>query len=172
MEINQALAKNSLTATMHTNLEKQMQLCRGFLCLLKEEQNALVTMDIHALMRYSRKKEELLHHIHNLDNSIQETTLEMAQEYRSKPKTLSQLLPLLPREKAGELNKFRKKLFEIREEIQVRNMVNKQFTEDTLSYISDAIDLITGTGKEPSVYAAQKISHKKTCDPTLLSREV
>ena len=172
METAQALNKNSLTETMHTNLEKQMQLCRGFLCLLKEEQNALVSMDLQSLMRYSRKKEELLHHIHNLDNSIQETTLEFAQEYKSNTRTLKELLPLLPKEKADEINSFRKKLFEIREEIQTRNMVNKQFTEDTLTYISDAIDLITGTGEDPSVYAAQKASHKKTCDPTLLSREV
>lgn len=172
METDQALTKNSLTETMHSNLEKQMQLCRGFLCLLKEEQNALVSMDLQALMRYSRKKEELLHHIHNLDNSIQETTVEMAQEYQSKSRTLTELLPLIPKEKACELNNFRKKLFTIREEIQTRNMVNKQFTEDTLSYISDAIDLITGSDEHQSIYAAQQTSHKKTCDPTLLSREV
>ena len=172
METNQALTHKSLTETMHTNLEKQMQLCRGFLCLLKEEQNALVSMDLQALMRYSRKKEELLHHIHNLDSSIQETTVEMAQEYRSSSRTLTELLPFMPEEKAGELNGFRKKLIALREEIQTRNMVNKQFTEDTLTYISDAIDLITGSDENQSVYAAKKAGHKKTCDPTLLSREV
>ncbi len=172
METDQALSNNLLTQKMHTNLQKQMQLCRGFLCLLKEEQNALVSMDLQSLMRYSRKKEELLHHIHNLDNTIQETTLEMAQEFNDKPRTLTDLLPLLPEKNAGELNNFRKKLIAIREEIQVRNMVNKQFTEDALSYISDAIDLITGNGESQPVYAAQKTSHKKTCDPTLLSKEV
>jgi len=161
-----------MTQTIHDSLQQQVQLCQGFLCLLKEEQNALVSMDLQSLMHFSRKKEELLLHIQRLDSSIQDSTGRLAVSVNAMPGSLAELIPLLDDDAAEELDDVRQKLKQIREEILVRNLINKRFTEDTLMYLNDAIALISGGGVPPSTYADQARHSRKNSDPSLISREV
>ena len=157
---------------MQESLEKQLQLCRGFLCLLQEEQNALAAMDLEGLMRFSRKKVELLDHIHQLDAKLSRETAGLAAEHHGEARTLTELIPLLPGPAAGRFDQFRTKLTRLREEIMLRNRINKEFSEATLRSIGDAISLIAGGGRRQPSYAAPGAPAPTTSNPAFLSREV
>ena len=172
MNAPQEKTTDPLTATMLDNLEKQMQLCKGFLCLLQEEHKALVAMDVDGLMRFSRKKEELLQHIHQLDDSIRDTTMEIARDRNSDSKTLTEIIPLLSGRTAETFDIFRKKLGAVREEILMRNLINKRFTEDTLNFLNDAISLITSGHHKHSVYAGHGPAPSKNRTAAMVSKEV
>lgn len=154
-------------------LEQEVLLSQDMLAILQAEQNALVAMDIQALVHLSGKKENRLSRIQALDCQIADLTKELHPEASGKAAGLAALLPLLNPEDGEKLTQYRKKLTGLREEILSRNQINRHFAADVKAYLNDAISLITGGIAERPMYGISTHGRNSSLNqPSLISREV
>lgn len=128
---------------MIQDLAVSLKLCQDLLATLHEESTALRAMDTQGLFRLSRQKDTLLAKIHYLDDSLKNSLPTQSTETSS-----TSLTP----EQADIIAHYKKTISSIRQEVQTKNMINKRFTEDTLSYLRDAIALITRPPEANNTY--------------------
>jgi len=165
--------KRDLPAKFFETLEQEILLSQDMLAILSEEQNALVAMDMQALIRLSSKKENRLSRLQALDAMLAEMTAELRPEAPEKTTRLAALIPLLNPEEGGKLTQYRKKLTGLREEILSRNQINRHFAADVKTYLNDAISLITRGIADRPLYGLTGLSRKPSLNqPSLISREV
>ncbi len=154
------------------SLERQTKLARSFVYLLDQEQAALQVMGMAQLMKISKQKESGIRQITYLDEQIQETMQDMLPETRETAIKLSDFASTLPAPEASELDEVRTILANLRKQIDEKNYVNYNFTNDTLQYINDAIGLISdNVGTEP-IYSARGLGKAVNRSPALISRAV
>jgi len=129
--------------TIIGSLATSLQLSEDLLAALHEEGTALRAMDTQGLFRISRRKEALLAKIHYLDDAIKHAWT-----------THGQGRPGLdtPTEEIRHIAQYQQRINSTRQEIQAKNSVNKRFTEDTLSCLSDAIALLTQPPQNENTY--------------------
>ena len=153
-------------------LENAVELSRQFLDLLMAEKTALIEMKMNMLITLSRKKEDSLARMQSLDKVIHETTEEIGNRKGSQAIGLSALIPFASKEEAERLTLYRETLLRLRQEILDRNLINKNFAQDTRGYLNDAISLITGTLADQPIYGNIGMTRPSANKPALISREV
>nr|MBF0221266.1 flagellar protein FlgN [Desulfobulbaceae bacterium] len=168
-------------------LSLNIKLSQDLLTLLGNESEALKAMNPQELLTISKQKRTLLSRIQFLDESLKNHMADSIPVEQSKPKNggyagavvpenfkLSGLIQLLPQDKVEAANSCKAKLNKIRQEIIVKNYINKKFTEDTLGYLGDAIALFTQPVTKNNTYCAKGMSSPKRSSsmPQMISREV
>lgn len=143
-------------------LAVNLKLSQDLLAALHEENAALKAMDTQGLFRISRQKDTLLAKIHYIDDSLRSTLA--AQHTNPAGQTA---------DRTRLIGQYQEKINAMRQEIQARNLINKRFTEDTLSYLSEAIALITQPAQSDHIYRIPGRSQARgRTQPSLISREV
>ena len=163
-------------------LDKELVYADAILVLLEEELQALIDMDMSALVTISNRKITQLHRMQRLDASVQEkiSAILVGSDKRPEGKVasskenivdISSVADLL--EEGGKVKLHRKKdmLREKRSAIVDRNYINKRLVEDSLAYLNDAISLLTTRPEEPG-YGKKKTGPKRVSSPAFLSRAV
>ena len=159
-------------ASLEELLNMQTGHCRGFLRILEEEKQALIDMDIPRLISITAKKEYQLKRLTSLDKMAREKVMVIGNSLgQGKIEKLSSLQALLDENAGATLQRHIRTLAGLREEIRNRNIINRKFTMDTLSYIENGISLITGGITPDKRYHAGGVS-RLSGGPALISREV
>ncbi|MCB2183516.1 MAG: flagellar protein FlgN [Desulfobulbaceae bacterium] len=155
-------------------LKRQIAISTGFLALLQAEKEALINMDMNALIHLTKRKELELKKIAQLDHSLQEVAgkIVTTENGQNRIIKLAELIPFMTREQTLTMKNFRDQLAALREKITRNNLVNKHFASDTLGYINDAISLICGKIAEVPLYGTRGGKGKASSAPALVSREV
>lgn len=152
---------------------RQLNLSEEFLQILDEEKTALTEMNMQALIKLAKKKENQLTRIRLLEGSLQEEAARLAPGTPDKKIVkLTDLTSLLDAEEARRLSGCRQRLLTLREEILSRNLFNQRFAADTRQYLDDAIRLITSAVAERPMYSTRGKEKPYSSQPSLLSREV
>ncbi len=168
-------------------LTLNMKLSQDLLSLLGEETEALQAMNTQELLEVSKRKSTLLSKIQFLDESLQNYAMDnrTTPEPVIKPRRggygnaivsekfkLSDLIQLLPPEKIEAANQCKKKLGKIRQDILVKNYINKKFTHDTLSCLGEAIALFTQPAAKRNTYTPSSMPPQRSSSlPQILSTE-
>ncbi len=167
-----------------TVLEREVQLSHELLDILDQEKKVVSRMDLPALIALSRKKDERLLNIQQLDETLRQMTgadKAGAGERKSvrsggKPEitviNLSAMAKQCPPADAARLVQYRDRLGELREEILAKNSINRRFIKEVRGFLNDAISLITGALADDRGYGARGGVKPVNARPTLLSREV
>lgn len=167
-------------------LSLNVKLSQDLLTLLGNESEALRAMNPQELLTISKQKRTLLSRIQFLDESLKNHIADSDPVVTPKPKTngyasatvpnkfkLSGLIELLPQDRVEAANNCKAQLNKIRQAIIVKNYINKKFTEDTLSYLGDAIALFTQPVAKQNIYCATGMkSRRGSSVPQFISREV
>ena len=156
-------------------LKRQIAISGGFLAILEAEKEALIRMDVNSLISLTRKKEQELTKIAQLDHSLQEVArriLAWDENSRQRIIKLAELIPFMTREQTLTVKKYRDQLASLREKISSNNLINKSFASATLGYINDAISLICGEITATPLYSSRSLRTKSSSGPALMSREV
>ncbi len=152
------------------DLQISQNLAEELLALLTEENAALQKMEIRSLTRTTKQKETLLVKIHYLDNRIATTVQQHVPD--KKGKKLADLMSSLPQDQATVLLQYNKNLTKLRTDIQTKNLINKNFTSDTMHFINDAIAVITVQPKKNQLYGNKGMAQYSNKTPSMISREV
>lgn len=154
-------------------LDLEIKFSGELLNVILEEKEALVKMDLAALVSLSRRKENQLKRLQLLDESLQALMKKTMNSPEAEGIKISALKSLAgSREEAGKLDRYRDRLTSLRQEILDRNLFNKKFAADTLGYLGDAISMITGAIHDPSLYGASGRARSSSNGPTIIRREV
>ncbi len=155
-------------------LKRQILISTGFLVLLQEEKEALVNMNMNALISLTKRKEQELTKIAQLDHSLQEVAGQIVAKKAGGETVikLAELIPYMTREETIAVKKMRDQLASLREKITGNNLINKRFASDTLGYINDAISLICGEISSIPLYGIRGRKYQGNIGPALMSREV
>lgn len=156
------------------SLDLSQKMAEEILAVLEEENKAIRKMDVQALTRITKQKENLLIKIHYLDNRLSEIIKGFSTEKSRDIKKLKDLAPFLSADKAATLLQFCRNLAKSRQEIHTNNYINKRLTSDTLLCINDAIALITAQPAQNKLYGNKKggAARYTRNAPTMISREV
>lgn len=125
------------------SLAINLKLSEDLLSAIEEECAALRAMDTQGLFRICRHKETLLAKIHYLDDLL-------LQSWKEQEKT--QTHETTSSEDMRLIGQYKQRINTARQEIKTRNMVNKRFTEDTLSCLGEAIALLTRPTQGENTY--------------------
>ncbi|MBA3014477.1 MAG: flagellar protein FlgN [Proteobacteria bacterium] len=134
------------TPTGHDFVEElalNLSLSENLLATLNEERLALKAMDTQGLFRLCRHKDTLLAKIHYLDNSLQKAWTTQNSDHAEAN---------IPPEELRLIAQYKERINETRQQIKTSNTVNKRFTEDTLSCLSEAIALLTRPAQPEHTY--------------------
>jgi flagellar biosynthesis/type III secretory pathway chaperone len=156
-------------------LKRQIAISTNFLTLLESEKQALIDMNMNAIIALTRHKENELAKMAQLDHSLQEVSRQAVisdNNDNDKIIKLVELIPFMSREQAVTLKKLRDQLAVLREKITDNNLINKHFASDSLGYINDAISLICNEiTSEPAYHPGRQLPSGSPA-PALVSREV
>ena len=94
--------------------ERQIILGEEFLHLISEEKNALIEMDMPALISLSQKKENQLLRLNNLDAALQEESRRLWPDSNEKIIRLAALTPFVSEEENERLIDYRDRLAVLR----------------------------------------------------------
>ena len=174
MQENTPNIKTALPEKFYETLREEIALSEGMLVILAREKDALVSMDMPTIVATSGKKEACVVRLQALDAHLQE----MARAFTGSPDSgtirLRSLAAMLSPEELAYLEGFRVRLDRLREEIATRNLINRNFTEETSKFLSDAISLITNAVAERPAYGRGRMAMKPSTagQPSFISREV
>lgn len=172
MENQPMQLSTSATGKLFDILEQEIRFSEELLQILSEEQTALTAMDLQTLVKISRRKESQLKKIQQYDAALQETASRLTRLPEGKIVKLADLKPFIAESEAMKLEEYRDKLEALRHDVLDRNHINKQFANDTLGYLGDAISLITGAIRDQSLYSARGAARYSANGPAMISREV
>ncbi len=157
-------------------LKRQIAISSGFLAILEAEKEALVSMDVTALVSLTREKERELKKMAQLDHSLQEVARRIVAadgDNQTRIIKLAELIPFMTREQTLAVKQSRDQLAVLREKISSNNLINKSFASATLGYINDAISLICGEIVAKPLYGVRSQRGGRPGNgPALMSREV
>lgn len=172
MKTQEKLPKQINPTRLLEIFERQITLGEEFLLILAEEKTALVEMDMPALISLSRKKENQLVRLQNLDEALQEEARRLWPDTKEKIIRLAALTPHVSEAENQRLTDYRDRLAELRTTIDEKNLFNRQFAEDTGKYLNDAIQLISNAVVEHATYSTKGTPKRSSSQANLLSREV
>lgn len=164
--------QKSIPAAIFEILEQELQLSQEMLDLLDEEKIAMTKMDLKSLIALSKKKENQLVRIQQLDESLQEAARQIADAPNTKVVKLSALITLASGVETTMLKRYRDKLTYMREEIISRNVLNRRFAQDVQGYLNDAISMITRSVVKNPMYGTKGARKPSANEPSLISKEV
>ncbi|MFZ5775706.1 MAG: flagellar protein FlgN [Thermodesulfobacteriota bacterium] len=154
-------------------MEQEIALSEEMVTLLGEEQQALVNMDMPALISISTRKGTLAARIATMDGQLQEMTRSLLGQPQSGTARLRALIEVLAPNDAEQVEAHRLRLVSLRDDILSKTIVNRKFTEETRQFLRDAMTTITGAVTERPMYGRGRSAARPTASmPTLISREV
>jgi flagellar biosynthesis/type III secretory pathway chaperone len=152
-------------------LAEGIALSRQLLHMLDTERDALVDMDVAAIMRQVRAKEELLSSLQRLDHELAESMVRLGCVLQAGPAGLATLDPLFRADEARRFQAMRQEWEVLRQEIVANNLVNRRFIQETLAFLGDAMALFVDNGRREG-YRAGGVRQRASADPCVFSREV
>ena len=163
-------------------LGKEISCSDEFLLLLEEEQQAILKMDVAALIALSKRKMKQLERLQHLDKSVEKrveslfedqavTRRPAGKKESGKIVHLSAIADMSPQEHREKLYQSKEQLVARRRAIDDKNFINKRLVEDSLGFLNDAISLFTPANNEPA-YRKKSGSRKNKFQPALISRAV
>ena len=163
-------------------LDKELACADDILTILKEELQALIDMDMSALVALTKRKMQQLGCMQRLDSAVQEKIgaflahsgrgkESRVDSSREKIVDISTVANLLEDGKKEELRRKKDMLQYKRRAIADKNYINKRLVEDSLGYLNDAISLLTTRPEEPG-YSNKQSGRKRASSPAFLSRAV
>jgi flagellar biosynthesis/type III secretory pathway chaperone len=165
-------APTPIPPELFETLERQTVHSEHLLAVLDEELQVLTRMDIQALIGLTRKKESLLKRLQLLDASFQEIALGWRGDGSLEPVHLKEIIARAEPEAAARLEQHRVRLVALRHKVQDRNLINKQLADDILSYLQDAISLITGPAGGATAYGTKSAARPSAKQPVFISRGI
>lgn len=154
-----------------------------FLSLLEEELQAVLKMDMTALISLSKRKTRLVDLLQQLDRAVakqaevlnpggQTVSSRQAKGKRENAVVhLSAIAESCPKEQKEKLCRHRDQFVARRRTIADKNYINRRLIEDSLGYLNDAISLLTRTENDSS-YGKKAGGKKNKSLPVLVSRAV
>jgi len=157
-------------------MRASLKLSQDMLETLSEENRALRGMDTPLLFGITKRKDLLYTRMQAVDAALKDVIgqVESSLAGGCPPHgRLDTLLPLLPEEPRAVLSQYREKVRFLREEIVAKNLINRRFTQDTLTCINDAIALFSAPpAPEKALYSTRGRYQKTSCQPAMISREI
>lgn len=165
--------KRTLPPRLHEALREEILLAGEILALLELEKEALVRMDMQALIDLSTRKEEQVARMQGLDEQVREIAASLAGSQASPPARLRDLLACLGQEEGALLEQQRLRLSGLREQILERTLVHKNFVEESRTFFNDAIATVMSSVAERPLYGRGKAFNRPSVNlPSFVSREV
>ena len=154
-------------------LRKEIELFRRVIEVTREERTVIAAMDVSALIRLTRAKEEVLSVVHGLDDELQTVLARLGETGKLGASRLANLEPYFPAQASRRYRELRQDWARLREEVLAANVVNRRFIQETLAFLGDAIALFAG-GERPrnDCYAAVGKPGRASVAPCVISREV
>lgn len=172
---NPANTAKNLPPLFFKAMEQEIILSEEMVTILNAEQQALVAVDMPALISLSTRKGALATRLAAMDTQLQE----MARAAMGQPQDtvirLRAIAGLLDPAEASKLEASRLRLASLRNEILSKTIVNRKFTEETRQFLNDALTTITGSMTERPLYGrnmGRGMGRPMTNQPSLISREV
>ncbi|ADH87011.1 flagellar protein FlgN [Desulfurivibrio alkaliphilus] len=166
--------RHKIPANIFDLLEQEFTLSRELLVMLDREQQAIVNMDMRELVGLSRRKAEQIATLKEVDEQLRRSVEEFTGKPSENAVRLSDLAAMTDGEEKKTLEKQRRELVALRQDIAAKSVINYNFVEDTKRHLHDAISLITrAAGEEQTGYG--KPGHQQrpgASRPSLISREV
>ncbi len=155
-------------------VKRQISISADFLILLESEKQALIEMNMSAIIALTQHKENELAKMAQLDHSLQEVARQICDNNSIDDRivNLVELIPFINKEQTVKMKKYRDQLADLREKIIDNNLINKRFAGDTLGYINDAISLICSDISSDRLYSTHGLQQAMSAAPALVSREV
>lgn len=157
-------------------LDQELTLSRELLTLLDREQAAVVAMNMNELLAVTRSKADEIQHLQNIDEQLRLQVEQATGKPSENAVRLSDLAAMTSGEDKAKLERMRKELVALRQDIAAKSVVNQHFVEDTKRHLHDAISLITNAAseKKPQSYGkpGRMMSRPQAKAPSLISREV
>lgn len=156
-------------------LERQKELAAALLRLLAEERRALLAADVEGIAAIAREKTRLSGEISSCDRRLAEMLCGQATDrHGEQPATqvidLSALADRLDDAgKAARLRALRDELRALRTDIRQGNDLNQRLVVETLAFLQDAVDLLTGGA---AGYPAKRGRRAAARGPAFVSRQV
>ena len=172
---NAADAAKNLPPMFFKAMEQEITLSEEMLTILNAEQQALVSVDMPALISISTKKGALATRLAAMDNQLQEMARSALGQPQNAAIRLRAISGLLAPAEASKLEASRLRLATLRKEILSKTIVNRKFTEDTRQFLNDAITTITGSIAERPLYGRGRgrgMGRPTVNQPSLINREV
>jgi hypothetical protein len=165
--------QRTLPPRLHEALREEILLAGEILSLLNQEQEALVRLDMPALLELCARKEEQVARMQGLDGQVQEITAAFAGLPAASPVRLRDLLPSLAPDEGARLEQQRLQLAGLREQILERSLVHKNFVEESRAFFNDAIAAVLSSVADRPMYGRSKAFSKPSVSlPSFVSREV
>lgn len=157
-------------------LERQLTLSKELLELLDREQTALVAMKMTELVEITRHKAEDIRLLHEVDEQLRLQVEQATGKPSENAVRLSDLAVMTEGVERERLERARKKLVALRQDIAAKSVINQHFVEDTKRHLHEAITLITSSAVEQKHQSYGKPGRmpRRTgaAAPSLISREV
>ncbi len=157
-------------------LERQQSLAGGLLRLLAEERRALLAADVEGIAALAREKTRLSAELASCDQRLAELLAGRSSggngEGEGGPRVidLSALADRLGDSgEAARLRAMRDELRAARAAIREANDINRRLVAETLAFLQDAVDLLTGGG---GGYPARRGRRPASRGPAFVSRQV
>ncbi len=158
--------------TIVTVLEKEIVLGRQIVHLLDQEREAIVKMDVAALIGFSNAKDELFGSLQEWDDKLRQVLEELSPKGADKTAALATLDALFQGDAEQQFQAMQREWRDLREKIVTNNLVNHQFIQETLSFLGDSVALFAGREQRQGVYGLVGRSKNIVNSPCVISREV
>jgi len=165
--------KRTLPPRLHEALREETLLAGEILALMEREKDALVRMDMQAIMDLSIRKEAQVARMQGLDEQVRQIAASFLGSPADAPARLRDLLACLDREEGALLEQQRLRLAGLREQILERTLVHRNFVEESRTFFNDAIATVMSSVAERPMYGRNKAFGKPSmAQPSFVSREV
>ncbi len=172
MNTQDQISDISAHETIITVLERELVLGQEIIDLLEQEREAIVKMDVSALIGFSQIKDDLFGALQEQDDKLRYVLENLCPNGPDKSAALATLDALFEGESEEHFKAMQHEWRELREKIVTRNLVNHQFIQETLSFLGDSIALFTGAEQKQGGYGAVGQSKTVSNVPRVVSREV
>ena len=141
---------------------------------MRQEWECLKKDDVSSLLPLLRTKEAHISMIKaNRESMVQILNERLGEAIgKSGPWVLSDFLPHVLPSQAQKIMNYKKVIERLRQQIMSLNERNKQFVQETLSYLKGIFSLFTSSNQEESAYAQMRKLMFTSIPPCRMSREV
>lgn len=167
--------RQKIPATVYELIEREFTLGRELLATLAREQAAVVGLQMSELLALSRQKEEQIKVLREVDEQLRLLVEQLTGKASENAVRLSDLAELATGDERSKLEKLRKELVALRQEIAAKSVINHHYAEDTKRHLHEAITLLTtaSVSEQPANYGKPgRAGRPATTGPSLISRSV
>jgi len=155
-------------------IDREFSLCRDLLSILAQEQAAVVALDMSNLVALSRRKAEQIELVREVDEQLRLQVEQLTGLPAANAVRLSDLAAMARGEEKARLDRQRRELVALRQEIAAKSVINHHFVEDTKRHLREAITLLTSSVSEqrPNYGKPGQANRRNSGQPSLISRAI